>query len=303
MSASNPPWRHHYLPECLQRQWAGSDGQIERFTVEHGGKLHVRRVAPAAAGWEANLYRIPGEADRWAANRVETHFFGEVDREGALLLESMNAGELPPKTSEGRTRWCMFLLSFLHRTPVHMTAKLAKLRELNEELMPEVERRYDELRGPDDPPTMAEWERTRAPDAVERSALRSVMDQISNPRVGPRIVQMHWSVIDIPGADHTFMLGDNPVILVPLDLADSHIAMPIGPRRLFIASDHRHVVEALHRVSSRSVVTTVNRLEVERSTNLLIATNRTQEQFVRKYFGTCQIGSLGTGLHQPSRTA
>lgn len=299
---SGPPRRHHFLPEHYQRLWAGDDGRVERFFRGHDGQVRSRRLAPAGVGWSEDLYRIPGEEDAWAAQRVESEFFAQIDGAAAAVMHRMRETGSPPTTGEERTAWAMFVLAFLHRTPEHMSATLAKMVEMNAELMPEVEARYAELKGPGDPPTFTEWERQRAVHAIERSTLRTIMDLISNPTSGPYIVNLAWAVIDLSGADHALMVGDNPVILVPLKTPDGHLALPLSPHQLFVASEHRHLVNALKRTPPRRTVRLVNRLMVERATSVVVASDRTQEPFVRKHFGTCRIGSLATGLRQPARS-
>lgn len=299
---ANPARRHHYLPECYQRLWASDDGKVERFWIGHAGKLMARRLAPAGVGWAPGLYDIPGEKDVWEAQRVETEFFAPLDAAAAPIMRAMIKTCSPPRSSEDRTAWAMFVLAFLHRTPEHLSATLSKLAELNAELMPEVEERYAELKGPGDPPTFREWEAQRSPDSIERSTLRSIMDLISNPKAGPYIVNLHWAVIDLSDADHGLMVGDNPVVLVPLQTPDGHLAIPLGPERLFVASEHSNLVRGIAKSPPRRTVRAVNRLMVERASEVVIAADRTQEPFVHKHFGTCRIGSLATGLHQPQRT-
>lgn len=305
MTSTKPPGparRHHFLPEHYQKLWAGDDGKVERFSRGHDGEVRARRLAPAGIGWSEDLYRIPGEEDAWAAQKVETEFFAQIDGAAAAVMHKMRDTGSAPSSGEERTAWAMFVLAFLHRTPEHMNATLAKMMEMNAELMPEAEARYAELKGPGDPPTFAEWERQRAAHAIERSTLRSVMDLISNPMSGPYIVNLAWAVIDLSTAEHALMVGDNPVILVPLKLPDGHLALPLGPNQLFVASEHRHLVHALQRTPPRRTVRLVNRLMVERATSLVVARDRSQEAFVRKHFGTCRIGSLATGLRQPPRS-
>lgn len=297
----NPARRHHFLPECYQRLWAGDDGKVERFWIGHADRLMARRLAPAGVGWAPGLYDIPGEKDAWETQRVETEFFAPLDAAAAQIMRAMIETGKPPPSSEDRTAWAMFVLAFLHRTPEHLAATLSKLAELNAELMPEVEERYAELKGPGDPPTFREWEAQRSPHAIERSMLRSIMDLISNPKAGPYLVNLHWAVIDLSSADHGLMVGDNPVVLVPLQTPEGHLAIPLGPERLFVASEHAHLVRSIAKTPPRRTVQAVNRLMVERANEVLIAADRAQEPFVRKHFGTCRIGSLATGLHQPDR--
>lgn len=276
---------------------------IERFAVEDGAGLRCRRRSPAAVGWEKDLYRVPGEADEWKAQEVETKFFAPLDAAAAPIMKAMcDAGELP-RTNRDRSIWMSFVMSFLHRTPEHLSATLEKLHELYADLLPEAEARYTELKGPDDPPTFAEWSERRASHAVERSMFRAVMDQIGNPRSGDYLLNMRWDVVDLGGADHSLMVGDNPVVLVPLQQPEGHIAFPVGPKRLFVASEHSRLIDGLKSTPARRMVRLANRLTVERATRFVIAADRKQESFVRKHFGTCRIGSLATGLRQPDRPA
>lgn len=303
MTGPNPPWRHHFLPECYQRLWVGADGKLERFAPEHQGSLRVRRVAPAAADWSPDFYRVPGEEESRKAQKVETDFFAPLDGAAAKVMQRMCETRQPPSTGGERTVWAQFVLSFLHRTPEHMNATLEALVEMNAELMPEVEQRHAELRGERDPPTFAQWEAQRAEHAIARSSLRTIMDQISNPGFGTFLINLHWAVIDLSPASLTLVASDNPVILVPLKTDDGHLALPLGPRRLFMASQHRPLIDAVRRQKSERTVRTVNRLLVERAGSLVIAADRSQDAFVLKHFGTCRIGSLATGLNQPPRLA
>jgi len=298
---ANPPTRHHFLPECYQRLWAGGDGKIERFAIEHGGQIRARRLAPAAVGWEPHLYRIPGEPDPWAAQRVETDFFSPLDAAAASVMRNMLETGGPPTTGPERSTWASFLLALLHRTPENLSATFYKLEELNADLMPEAEQRYAELRGPNDPPTFAQWEADRARHGLKRSMLRTVMDVIANPSSGPYLINLRWAVLDVSAADHKLMVSDNPVILVPLKLDGGHLALAIGPDHLFVASEHDRFMSAIKKTSPRQIARTANRLMVERANRIVIASDRSQEHFVRKYFGTCRIGSLATGLRQPPR--
>ena len=295
-SRPQPPKRHHYLPASFQRFWAGPDRLVERFAPGHDGKIRAKRLSPTAIGWMENLYRIPGETDEWEAQRVETKFFARLDDAAISVMRDMINSGKPPRTGEQRSAWASFLIAFLHRTPEHLTATFGKLKELNEELMPEAERGYAELKGPNDPTTFEEWCSDHAGDAVERSMFRTIMNLITSPKVGPYLINLAWAVIDVTRADHSLMLGDNPVILVPLGRDDGHIAIPMGPDHVFLASRHAHWVREVQRAQPGRIVRIVNRLMVERANQFVIAKDRSQEQFVQKHFGTRRIGSLATGL-------
>lgn len=296
-----PPRKHHYLPECYQMPWAGPDGKVERYARGYDGSVVPKRLSPAGVGWRPNLYSIPGEVDVWAAARIETEFFAKIDSDAASIMRRMRETSAAPSTSEDRTAWAMFVFSFFHRTPEHLRATLTKLAELNDGLMPEAESRYSELRGPEDPPTFREWKRLRAEDALERSMLRTVTDLISSPKTGPYFINLHWDVLNVAASDHELVIGDNPVILVPLKQHAGHLALPIGPSHIFVASADRQFIRDLKRTPAKVIVRHVNRLMVERATDVVIASDGKQAPFIEKHFGSCKVGSLATGLSQPAR--
>jgi len=213
----------------------------------------------------------------------------------------MRETKAPAETSDDRSAWATFLLSLLHRTPEHLNATKAAVQRLNDDLMPECEARYSEIKGENDPPTFAEWERQRSPEAVEQSAINAMMHVIVSPRAGPKLINMHWMVVDLAKADHRLMTSDNPVILVPLDQPKGHIAIPLSPTLLFVATKYRSVRDGITGTAPSALVRTVNRLMVERASLYVIAASQAQDRFVRKWFGTCRVGSFAAGLTQPNR--
>jgi hypothetical protein len=297
----NPPSKHHYLPEGFQRGWANSNGQVVRYAVEHGGQVRGRHKAPAGVAWERDLYQIPGEPDNWKAAKLETEFFSRLDHIAAELMVQMRLTGRPPADEHGRSAWISFLVSLLHRTPTHMRATASKLGEMQRALMPDVERQYASIRGTADPKTFAEWEAAKAPDVVERVTLRIMMSLINTPRLGAQLINLRWTVIDLQSADYDLVLGDNPVILVPLRATSGHVACPVGPCHLFVASSRQSTLESIRKVPARRLVRQVNRLQVERADGVVIASDESQSHFIAKWFGTCRIGSIATGFKQPVR--
>jgi hypothetical protein len=283
----NPPIRHHYVPEFYLRQWSGDDGRLERFSSTHEGAIDVRRVYPSQLGFQKNLYRLPGEhKDAWQAQALETDFFSHVDRIAAASLNMLLNDPAPSWDSESRSGWSRFILSLRHRSPDNMRSTLKTIRQIYDKSVPDIQRRYEELRSSADPVTYEEWERLRAPTAAEKATYRTFTSAIENEQIGTFINEMVWHVRDVSDSDHTLLIGDNPAILVPLKLPQGHIALALSPTKLFLATQHKASMENLLAQRSRDLVRRANRLIVERATLFVGAFDRKQAGFISKHFGS-----------------
>ena len=293
----NAPSKHHFLPEFYLRKWAGDDGQFNRFTPVHGGKIAVRRAYPAQAGFMNDLYRLPGNhADDMAAQLLEWGFFRHVDNDAARALAIL-VGDVPWEwATDTRSGWSRFLLSLLHRTPRHWERVLDELASLDAETLPEVQARYAELRGPIDPATFDEWIAVRDPAHLEKERYKMVARAIDNAKLGTSINNIEWRVYELSRASHALLTSDNAVVLVAINLPDGHLALPISPTKLFVAARNRifHAqIETLARTNPSRLVRGVNRLTVERADEVVIAHDESQCLFIERHFGTKRIRTFG----------
>lgn len=300
MKPPQPPSKHHFIPQFYLRAWTGEDGRLERFFKRGSGELGVKRAAPAAMGWERDLYRAPDpELDPWRAQALEENFFSPLDAAAARCMQRLNAGDLNGWTSTDRTTWAMFLMSLFHRTPEHLEATMAKLREIYDESSPTIEARYAELRAPTDPETFDEWERKRDPQYLEKAAFRLLPGTIDNRKVGEFIINVQWGVIDITGSDHPLLISDNPIIFRPLKLLMGHIGIPISPYRLFLASEDLGLFEHMKREGPKQVARVANHVVVGNANRFVGAVDRRSLAYIQKHYGARRLGSLATGFRQP----
>ena len=300
MKPNNPPRRHHYIPAFYLREWASEhDGQLERFRRSPDGVVRAKRLPPAGLGWQTDLYRAPGEhSDPWRAQALETDFFGPLDNAAHRCMTRLNAGDLNGWSSEQRTEWAMFLLGLFHRQPEHLAATKAKLREIYGQSVPEIQQRYEEIRGPDDPLLFEDWERERSTDYLERAAFRLLPTTIDNEKVGKFIINIQWGIIDVTGSDHPLVMSDNPIIFKPLKLDMGHIAIPISPFRLFVAAEDKRLFDHLTEEGPKRVVRAANHVIVGNAGAFVGAIDRRSESYIAKHFGARRLGSLATGFTQ-----
>lgn len=302
MKPSNPPRKHHFIPAFYLSEWASAhDGQLERFRRSSDGIVRAKRLAPAGLGWHRDLYRAPGEhSDPWKAQALETDFFGPLDNAAQRCMARLNSGDLNEWTSAQRTDWAMFLLSLFHRQPEHLAATMVKLRGIYSELIPDMQIRYDELRGHGDPLLFEDWERDNRPDYLDHAAFQLLPTTIDNKKVGEFIINTQWGVIDLTGSDHPLLISDNPIIFRPLKLEMGHIAIPISPFRLFVAAEDKRLFAHLKAEGPKRIVRTANHVVVGNANTFVGAVDRSSETYIAKHFGTWRLGSVAAGFAQAS---
>lgn len=280
----NPPRRHHYIPEFYQRKWIGEDKQVERYERINGAVIR-RRVFPSAAGFQEDLYRHPrAEMDEWDAQALEWAIFKKVDDAGAKSLEAMISDRAALRDNLVRSNWAVFLRTMLMRTPYQMTGVLASLEQIWRNT--DISQKYASMRKPGMPETANEFLEMLNPDEAKESAFRMFADAIGSDRTTRHIMKLPWKIFDCSTADHDLLLSDHPVVLVPLETNDGHIAMPLSPTKLLVAATNDRTKAIADSLRPKLTVRVMNKLVVQRAQHCVIARNKAQNFFINKHFGT-----------------
>ena len=70
-----------------------------------------------------------------------------------------------------------------------------------------------------------------------------IQQVIDSQLVGNHVNRMIWTILQ-PPSSYPFLTSDRPVIMTNgLSEPGSHLALPIGPKRLFIASNRQAIVD------------------------------------------------------------
>jgi uncharacterized coiled-coil protein SlyX len=67
--------------------------------------------------------------------------------------------------------------------------------------------------------------------------------------------------------------------------SDGHLAIPISPTRLFLASNNEDIERHIHQMKPDDIVTTINTKVVEQARKFVYGTNDAQLRFVINRFG------------------
>jgi len=280
---SNPPRRHHYIPEFYQRKWAGEDRRVERYERINEAVVR-RRVFPSAAGFQEDLYRHPRtEMDERNAQALEWAIFQRIDDAGAKALDALLLSHEALRDNVVRRDWALFLRSMLVRTPFQMEGALASLEQIWRDV--DVSDKYAAMYKPGMPRTATEFLELLNPKEAKEAAFQLFAGAMADDRTTRHIVNLPWRIFDCSAADHHLLLSDHPVVLVPLQTHDGHIAMPLSPKKFLVAAANDRTRVIADSLRPKLAVRTMNKLTVQRARHCVIARNQFQDAFIRKHFG------------------
>lgn len=252
---NNPPRKHHYVPAFYLKQWAGVDGELCQYRKVHNGKVDTKRRHPNATGFRIDLYKI-AEIPEQDAQAVEMQFMRLIDEDAYRALEHIKTSASKPFPGDLRSAWTRFLLGFLFRNPEAVDQIKRHILLMWKEGIAALQEEYAKNRKPGQPEKL---EARVAPAAPHIGFADFFAGLINNDRLGPAIHDMNFGVIDTAHADHSLLTSDRPLNM-PLGLGDenAYIALPIGPRKVFIASRKRELISKVGRANKNAIVKMMN---------------------------------------------
>jgi hypothetical protein len=296
------PTKHHYIPVFYLKRWAGPDGKLCEFSRPFKAVTPLRR-APSGTGFADRLYELRAFPPA-LAQQVEQKFFKAVDTRASDALALMEReGNSAAWSVDLRSAWSRFIVSLLTRCPEDLEVFRKRWSATVDRVDPRVEEEYAALRGPDDPPTMADYIAAEPAEIKEKSLFEAFMRLMDNPKIGRQLNPMHWRVLDLPpDGGHELLTSDRPVVHTNgLRAKGGHLALPIGPRKLFLAAIEISTVEAICRSDPRALTKEMNTLVTESAARFVYGTDDAQLRFVSNRMSRNPQRRLMAGMidHEP----
>jgi Protein of unknown function (DUF4238) len=280
------PIRHHYIPIFYLKQWTGTDGRLCEYSRPYK-TVKAKRKYPAATGYVDGLYALP-DAPPGGQQVIEKRLMGHVDDLAAravkvLLKNDPNAARWDAAVAIG---WGQFLYSLIVRNPEHLVRIQKKLGEMSPDIIEQLREDYPQLREPGDPPTFEEY---KAQFVLKPSTIPApyvLPHLIGSKRMAREITSFLWETRSVNTAKHSMLTSDRPVIMTNgLNQPDAHIALPISPRLLFIASRNQETSNRFRVTPSDELVQMVNNKVAEQAIKYVYGTNDSQLRFVANRLG------------------
>lgn len=188
---------------------------------------------------------------------------------------------------DSRSAWTRFILSLLLRCPEDIESLRNWWRTEFTRTDSKLEARYQSRRKDVDPPTFSDFLARRPTAEIEKHQFEMLFKLIDNQKIGSTINQMHWHVIVFPDNSLPLMTSDRPIIRTNGILQENgHIALPIGPRKLFIAANTPGFIRRLDSISKTQLAKEVNRNVTQHAVKFVYALDDGNIEFVKKHFGS-----------------
>ena len=98
---------------------------------------------------------------------------------------------------------------------------------------------------------------------------------------------MQWILVELPDAKHELLTSDRPLVRpMGFDSAQAYLAMPLSPRKLWLAAHTDYYKRGLKNVDQNAVVREINRAVVSQAREFVWGTDASQLSFVKKHMAT-----------------
>ncbi|MBY5868786.1 DUF4238 domain-containing protein [Rhizobium leguminosarum] len=282
------PLKHHFLPVFYLKQWAERPGgMITEFCKPYGNQVKTRRKHPEGTGYIKRLYAAEGPDD--LAYEIESDFFSPVDSQAADALWVM-LGKGNPSQSQ-RAAWAKFLVSLMCRMPEDVRLSKDMIAELARSILPSLRPFYEASRSEGDTDRFDELSASFEAASPSR-ALRHLKRMISHEKLLSGIQAMTWDILPVQGA-RRLLTSDRPITYTNvLGHADSHLVLPVGPHRLFVAAFDVSFIRRLRSRKADELITLANRAAVEQADKYVFGSDNEQLRFVQNRMGQGKSSQL-----------
>ena len=279
--------RHHHIPQFLLRPWVGADGKLETFRLDLS-HLPSSRLAPKATGYEDDLYALTKrEVAGMKRQAVEEVFLQRIDDVAARILHKMTTAGFADLTQEDCCGWVYFLMSLRSRSPEFVSRLYTEGSDYLKDSLDERPEEYDAISEASDPPTLVEWTEQQFPGLIENFGKMSLQKLVCNPEIGQKILDMRWWLWDLRGQKNHLLLADRPCIFTAgIDDPDLVIALPLGPRRAFMATKTGRVADRMRCQRLRDLLMRMNESSLDQAKSRVYALEESPYRFIRNRLNT-----------------
>lgn len=133
-----------------------------------------------------------------------------------------------------------------------------------------------------DPTTLAEFTEKYLPGLIENFGIMMIRRLITNPDIGDKILHMTWWLWNFREQKNHLLLSDRPCIFSSgIDDPDIVVALPIGPKRAFMATKTNRVADIIRRLHPKDLLMRINESSLNQAEKRVYALDRSPYRFIR----------------------
>ncbi|WP_461325144.1 DUF4238 domain-containing protein [Bradyrhizobium diazoefficiens] len=268
--------KHHYIPVFYLKQWRGADRRVIEFSRPYKDKVKPRKVDPDGTGYVRGLYRLPGVTDQFA-EVIEQTFFKRVDDQAAIALQKLLRNEMQDWSIDLRKSWTLFLMSLFMRSPKIVSDALTAITDGLPQQWAEIQKQWAK----DNPeePLLEDFNSTLA----QQYSLLALRRFIANDELGLLILSMIGGTMDLSQTPYRLVTSDRPVVMTDgLGYTTSHLALPLSPTMLFVATNTQEMMNELQAIGSHDLVRNCNRWTVRHAVKYVWAQDHSHDELIER---------------------
>ena len=270
--------KHHYIPVFYSKGWTGQDGRLCEYSRPYK-IVKAKHVHPGGTGYVRGLYTVPRN-DPSVAEYIERQFFRITDNSAAVVLAELRSGTEIVWNVDNRSDWSRFILSLMMRNPEYIARMGAEVVGFFDPSSTLLNESYRKVRRPEDLETYAEYIAKTEHPAGRTSAI-AMQRIIDSPNMGGHLNRMNWNVVTFSQAKHSLLTSDRPIIMTNgLGHGDSHLAIPIGPFKLFVATNNEETTVRLRNMPPALLMRQTNERVALQARRFVYGIDDTQSRFV-----------------------
>ena len=279
--------RHHFVPELLLKPWLVEMPPRQYKLWGYWWDPHKNALACKRLGLNSfcnQLDLLTLKAHNLGRDVIERLFFGEIDTKGAAARDILLEHGPNRLTGDQRCDFARLLFSLEARRPIMIErlrteGAMRLANELDADL--EIRTAMAEYAIDDTPSSYVEnqlgW-------SLEDRALTNVQRLVDNPKVGGRLINAHWDLKALGGGDDSLVLSDRPLIRIHgYDRPGATWLLPLTPRIMFIAANHRANLDRLRRVTAQRFAKLTNISSANQAERFVFSVEERHAQWLGKY--------------------
>jgi hypothetical protein len=276
---------HHYIPVFYLKRWARDKRPLCEFSKPYD-RVKPRMTHPRGTGYVDGLNTIEGLPPA-EARYLEDVFFQIADDAAAQALTILLTPPPWTFTAKERSGWSRFIMSLMVRNPESVQKYKEVAAAIFKEALPRIEATYAKDRGPNDPPTYAEYAQLHGPNPAARTIVRVIQSLADNEELGRRINSMRWSVLSDTNPTFELLTSDRPMLATNgIGPPNGHLIMPISPFHVFVATNNVETENHIRTVwKTGDAIAQINDRVASQARKYVYGTDDTQLSFVSKRLG------------------
>lgn len=272
----------HYVPRFLLEQWhTPPDNKLTAFRWTDKHLLNHRYKAKSVAK-ERHLYsleRSKGEPDV----QVERDFLGpHIDDPASVVHAQLLSHGVSNLTREEKMTWSPFLISLLLRAPpmiAHLRKRGREILSAGLDVAPE---EYLVVRGTEPETTLRGWVEKHQPDVLDDLGVMTLPKLVQSNKLNLAILNVTWVTRALDRSKFDLLIGDHPLILSGSFETRFLLALPLSPRRMFLAFNDNRTFENIKSFDDTGFVRMANVSTVSSAERYVYAPNAIQEPLIKK---------------------